>query len=224
MLNVAEVMPIPNARVMTTNAVRPALRRRLRIAKRTSCTSESRNAPVRESRTWIFTCSTPPSSMRAARCASAGVMPARIFSSTSISRWERTSWSRSASTRRVKNKLRRKLRAFTRSGMFGTSLRCFQCLADRQGNAAPALGLGFQLFLTRLREAVVFGAAIVLGFSPKCCNPIFFFHDEQRGKERAWLNHKSAAGELLDTARNSQSVHLAGAEGFQNQQVQSPLQ
>lgn len=46
----------------------------------------------------------------------------------------------------------------------------------------------------------------------------------QRGKERAWLNNKSAAGDLLDSARDTQAVHFAGDKRFQDQQVQSPLQ
>ena len=86
MLNVPDVNPIPSASVTTTNAVSPEVRRKLRIANRKSCTSESTNAPVRESRTCSFTCSTPPNSIRAARRASAAGIPARIFSSISSSR------------------------------------------------------------------------------------------------------------------------------------------
>src|SRR5258707_5865151 len=48
-------------------------------------------------------------------------MPARMFSAISISRWERTSWSRSTSTRRDKKRFRRKLRAFAKSGTVNTS-------------------------------------------------------------------------------------------------------
>jgi len=44
------------------------------------------------------------------------------------------------------------------------------------------------------------------------------------GKERAWLNDKSAAGDLLDSPRDSQPVHFAGDKRFQDQQVQSALQ
>src|SRR5467141_2381499 len=162
--------------------------------------------------------------MRAARCASCGGMPARMFSAISSSRWERTSWSRSASTRRDKKRFRRKLRAFTRSGMLFTSLRNFQSLIDSPRNAAPSLGFDFELLQSRLGQSVVFGAAVVLGLSPKRGNPAFFFHPVQGGKERAWLDNKSAAGDLLDPARDSQSVHLAGDKRFQDQQVQSPLQ
>src|SRR5260370_31409997 len=44
-----------------------------------------------------------------------------MFSAISNSRWERTSLSRSASARRDKKRFRRKLRAFTKSGMVNTS-------------------------------------------------------------------------------------------------------
>src|SRR4029077_6570910 len=108
--------------------------------------------------------------------------------------------------------------------MLNTSLRCLQSLRNSPRNAAPSLGFDFELLQARLGQSVVFGAAVVLGLSPKRGNPTFFFHSVQGGKERAWLNNKSAAGDLLDAARDSQSVHLGGDKRFQNQQVQSPLQ
>jgi hypothetical protein len=58
-------------------------------------------------------------------------------SSTSISRWERTSSSRSASIRREEKRFRRKLRAFTKSGMLST-LRPFQSLNHCSRNTSPA--------------------------------------------------------------------------------------
>src|SRR3982075_2059847 len=105
-----------------------------------------------------------------------------------------------------------------------TSLRCFQGLRNSPGNAAPSLCFDFELLRSSFGQAVVFRAAVVLGLSPKRGNPTFFFHSVQGGKKRAWLNNKSAAGDLLDPARDSQSVHLAGDKRFQDQQVQSPLQ
>src|SRR6266567_2557088 len=90
-----------------------------------------------------------------------------------------------------------------------TSLRCFQSLSDSPRDTAPSLGFDFELFPAGLGQAVVFRAAVVFGLSPKRGNPTFFFHSMQGGKERAWLNKKSAAGDLLDSARDSQSVHLA---------------
>src|SRR5205807_7835607 len=117
---------------------------------------------------------------------------------------------RSTSTRRDKKRFPRKLRTFTKSGMLKTSLRCFQSLSDSPGDAAPSLGLGFELLPSRLGQAVIFRAAVVLGISPKRGNPAFFLHSVQCGKKRAWLDNKSAAGDLLDSARDSQSMHFAG--------------
>src|SRR6267143_5678558 len=108
--------------------------------------------------------------------------------------------------------------------MRNTSLRCFQGLSNSPRNAAPSLGFDFELLRSSFGQAVVFRAAVVLGLSPKRGNPTFFFHSVQGGKERAWLNNKSAAGDLLDPARDSESMHLAGDKRFQDQQVQSPLQ
>src|SRR6266849_7758328 len=105
-----------------------------------------------------------------------------------------------------------------------TPLRRFQRLSNSPRNAAPSLGLDFELLPSRLGQAVVFGAAVVLGVSPKGGNPTLFLHSVQGGKERAWLNNKSAACDLLDPARDSQAVHFAGDKRFQDQQVQSPLQ
>src|SRR6266404_2566222 len=108
--------------------------------------------------------------------------------------------------------------------MLGTSLRCFQSLGDGPRDAAPSLGLGFELFPSRFGQAVVFSAAVVLGVSPKGANPAFFLHTVQGRKEGAWFNNKSTASDLLDSARDSQSMHFAGKKRFQDQQVQSPLQ
>src|SRR5437660_610566 len=108
--------------------------------------------------------------------------------------------------------------------MLKTSLRCFQSLGDSPGDAAPSLGFGFELLPSGLGQAVVYRSAVVLGVSPKRGNPAFFLHSVQGGKERSWFNNKSAAGNLLDSARDSQSMHFSGKKRFQDQQVQSPLQ
>src|SRR5882762_1496884 len=214
---------MPRARVRIATEVKPGFLRNCRTPKRQSDITEWNQLPIRFWRTCSFTCSIPPRSIRAARCASLSGMPARMFSSISISRWERTSWSRSTSSRRDKKRFRRKLRTFTNGGMLDTSLRCFQSLSDGPRNAAPSFGFGFELLQSRLGQSIVFGAAVVFGLSPKRGNPTFFFHSVQGGKERTWFDNKSATCDLLDPARDSQSVHLAGDKGFQDQQIQSPL-
>src|SRR5713226_7520304 len=108
--------------------------------------------------------------------------------------------------------------------MLDTFLRCFQGLRNRPRNAAPSLGFDFELLPSGLGQTVVFRAAVVFGVSPKRGYPTLFFDSVQSGKERAWLNGKSATGDLLDSPRDSQSVHLASDKRFQNQHVQSPLQ
>src|SRR5215472_14537076 len=126
-------------------------------------------------------------------------MPARRFSSINSWRWERTSWSRSCSTRPFKKRFRRKLLAFATSSIqhLYDGLRCFQSLGDGPGNSAPPLGFGFELLLTRFGQAVVFRTAIVFGVTPKRGCPAFFLHTVKGGKEGARLNYKGAAGNLL---------------------------
>jgi len=108
--------------------------------------------------------------------------------------------------------------------MLTSFLRCFQSLIDRPRNAAPPRGFDFELLPSSLGQAVVFRPAVVFGVSPEGGNPTFFLHAVESGKERAGLNHKSAAGDLLNSARDSQSMLLTGNERFQDQQIQSPLQ
>ena len=87
--------------------------------------------------------------------------------------------------------------------MLNTSLRCFQGLRNSAGNAAPSLGFDFELLRPGFGQAIVFRATVVFGVAPKRGNPTFFLHPVQAGKERAWLNDKSAARDLLDPARDS---------------------
>src|ERR1700687_860847 len=108
--------------------------------------------------------------------------------------------------------------------MLFTSLRHFQSLCDSPRNAAPSLGFDFELLPSSLGQAVVFRAAVVFRISPKRGNPTLFLHSVEGRKEGAGLNNKSAACDLLDSSRDSQSVHLASDKRFQDQQVQGPLQ
>src|SRR5438045_2885780 len=106
-------------------------------------------------------------------------------------------------------RFRRKLRTFTKSGTLSTSLRGFQSLSDRPGDATPSLGFHSELFPSRVGQAIVFRAAVVLGVSPKGGNPTFFFHSVYSGKERSWLNNKSAACNLLDSAPDRVGIRVA---------------
>jgi len=108
--------------------------------------------------------------------------------------------------------------------MLKTSLGCFENLSHSPRDTAPSLGLGFEWFPSRLGQAVVFAAAVVLGASPIGGNPTFFLHSVEGGQERDGLNKKSAASNLLDSARDFQSMYCASHKLFQDQQVESRLQ
>jgi hypothetical protein len=114
--------------------------------------------------------------------------------------------------------------AYTGEMVPNTSLLRFQSLSDSPGNATPSFGFRFELVPSRLGQAVVFRAAVIFGVSPEGGDPALFFHSVQRGKQRAWFNNKCPACDLLDSARDSQAVHLASDKRFQNQHIQSPLQ
>src|SRR5258708_38787557 len=105
-----------------------------------------------------------------------------------------------------------------------TSLRHLQSLGDSPGNTSPSLGLDLELLSSLLGQAVVFRAAIVFRVSPKRGNPAFVFHAVQGREERARLDDESTLGDLLNSAGNAQSVHLAGGQRFQDEQIQSTLQ
>jgi len=104
-----------------------------------------------------------------------------------------------------------------------TSLRCFQSLSDSPRNAAPSCGFDFELLPSRLGQAVVF-ARRLFSESPQKeeSNPLPPCGVERETASR--LNNKGAPRDLLDPARDSQSVHLASDKRFQDQHVQSPLQ
>src|SRR6266704_5098677 len=108
--------------------------------------------------------------------------------------------------------------------MLSTSLRCTQCLSDSPRNAAPSPSFDFELLPSGLGQPVVFSAAVVFGVFPEGRNPTLVFHSVQSGKERARLNIKRAPCNLLDSARDSQAVHLASDKRLQDQQVQRSLQ
>src|ERR1700728_1152508 len=113
---------MPRASVRTAIAVKPGFLRSMRAPKRRSCRRDSNQAPARTSRTSSFTCSMPPSSRRAARRASSGERPWRIFSSARDSKKEQTSASRSRSFRWRAKAFRQKLVMRESAGMFAPSL------------------------------------------------------------------------------------------------------
>jgi len=107
--------------------------------------------------------------------------------------------------------------------MANSGLRRFQSLSDSPGDATPAFGFDFQLLLSRLRQPIVFRAAVVLRISPKGRNPTFFFHPVEGWKERTGFDIKGAARDLLDSAGYAEAVLLAGNQRLEDEQIQSAL-
>src|SRR5215208_7483774 len=104
----AVVAPIPSASAATVAAVNAGARRSVRAPKRRSRASASSSAPARTSRTSSFTRSTPPTSTSAARRAASELIPARTFSSASMSTYERSSSSSSRSARARRKMFRKR--------------------------------------------------------------------------------------------------------------------
>src|SRR5690348_11523242 len=90
--------------------------------------------------------------------------------------------------------------------------RTCQRLRDCQRNPAPAFRLAFQLPASHFGNAIVLGPAVVFRFPPRGCNPTFFLHAVQRGKQRTGFHLKRSAGDLLYSPCNSQSMHLLKRE------------
>ena len=105
-----------------------------------------------------------------------------------------------------------------------SSLRGLQGLRDGQGDAAPALGFGFELPSAGFGEAIEFCAAVIFGVAPEGRDPAFFFHAVEAGKERAGLYGESAAGDLFDPAGDPEAVHFAGDQGLEDEHIQGALQ
>jgi hypothetical protein len=101
---------------------------------------------------------------------------------------------------------------------------CFQGARNRECDLVPVGRFFAQLALPRFRELVILGAAVVLGRLPGRFEPARFFEAVQRRKERSGLHGKRPARNLLDAARHAQPVQLAGGQGFEDQEIQRPLQ
>src|SRR5688500_4884647 len=111
-----------------------------------------------------------PKARRAARRASSGRMPRRMFWSASISRWNRISSSYSCSTRPRRSAARSQPRtaAYSAKGCMGHRAGSggAEDQLDRLGVVAPLGGLGAQRARAEGGEAVVLGLAVVLGDAP----------------------------------------------------------
>src|SRR4029079_2632775 len=154
----------------------------------------SSRAPIFTSRTCSFTCSTPPSSMRAWRRASSGDRPRAPFSSSRSAAQARTSSSRSCSDFCLCTRLRQRLASRDVQIIVPSAAKGGR---DGHGDAAPLLGLRLELLAPRARELVVAGAPVVVGLAPARGEPARLLHAVQGGEERARLHHEGAPGHLL---------------------------
>jgi len=90
----------------------------------------------------------------------------------------------SASTRRDKKRFRKRLRAFSASGILKPSLDVSK-LRDGPRYAAPSFGFGFEAASSGFAKTIVFRAAVIFGRLPERGNPTFFFHSCERESEPA---------------------------------------
>jgi hypothetical protein len=103
--------------------VSEGLRIKLRRDWRSSVATEVKAEPRRMSRTFSLICSAPPSSRRLSRRTLRGSTPARIFSSSSKSRLERSSASRSPSSLCLRVRLRARTTSLFQRDLGGASGR-----------------------------------------------------------------------------------------------------
>ena len=94
-VNMTVVAPIPRAEISSVMTANPGFWRKLRSAYRVSWSNSSAQRVPRASRQCCFTCSGPPSAIRASRCACAAEWPRAIRSLSCWSRWNRSSFSSS---------------------------------------------------------------------------------------------------------------------------------
>src|SRR5258708_28921204 len=97
-------------------------------------------------------------------------MPRRMFSSTSRSKWPRTSASNSCSRLFAANR-EHSLAKNTRDEIISDSLRALQQPRDHGGHALPTLGFVRKLFAARAGESVVLGLAVVFRGTPFRTDP-----------------------------------------------------
>src|SRR4249920_395298 len=148
--------------------------------------------------------------------ASRGLCP----SATSMSRWNRSSSSMSASCRPL-----RKVRAsLDHTPMTSLLLRGAQDLRNRRGHLVPPLPLGLELPASFRGDGVDARAPPGVRHLPRGGNQAALRHPVQRRIQRARLHAQHIVGHLLDIRRNRESMVGTTPENFQYQQVERALQ
>src|SRR5206468_10445920 len=88
----------------------------------------------------------------------------------------------------------------------------------------PPAGLVAQPLAARRREAVVPRAAVILGCAPERSDPPAILETVERRIQRPVLDLQHLVGSLLDGVRDRVPVRGAEGQGFQDQQVERPLE
>src|SRR4051812_32035421 len=185
-----------------------------------SSTVASTAAPVRAPRISSLTGSTPFSASRAARRASAGVMPAARYRSSSVASAARSSSSSSRSTRDLRSRLRQKLATRDRSGMASVRL---EDEPDRRHDPGPVFPLRGQLLQAGAGDPVVLRAPSLRRLAPLSLDEALLLEPVQRREEGAGLHHERAARDLLDAVRHAHSVARLELQGLEDQEVERAL-
>src|SRR5436190_5414775 len=183
-----------------------------------------------------------PSLRRAARRASAALMPRAMFSSVSIARCASSSRARSSSHQPRRKKRLRLMSTFARPpgvlrlvrpASAGTrnhwcfqngGARWFQHAIDGGDDAVPAVRLLGQLAAAGRREAVVACLAVVLGGAPEGGNPAAILEPVKRGRQRAVLDLEHVVRPMFDRVRDGVPVRRAEHQRLEDQQVERALE
>src|SRR4051812_52258 len=95
---------------------------------------------------------------------------------------------------------------------------------DGTAEAAPCRGFFDELFLAGGSELVEACAPVVLRRSPGRFEPAAFDQAVERRIERSLIDLEHAARELLDALADSPAVHRFERDGFEDEEVEGPLQ
>src|SRR5688500_4367457 len=199
--------PIPTPRVAMTPAAKPGARCSRRTAKRRSLARLSRATTPRASLVSSRKRCMHPKRRTAARRASASLMPRRMFSAISISRWKANSSSCSAAKReRRRNSSRTRASAARTWYSIGSALRG-EDETDGADEPVPRRELLPQRAPSGGGEPVVLGAPAVLGDSPLRVDPSPLLQPDERWLDGALPYLQRILGELLDAVGESPAVH-----------------
>src|ERR1043166_8675865 len=150
------------------------------------------------------------------------VMPLRRFSSTAISRCERSSASKACSRRRRRNNaVKRWTAVWKESFMLASS----QNAVDHRGHAAPTFRFLLKLPASRPSERIILSLAIVLRNAPFGDVPPALLEAQQSGIQSSLVQLQQVFRHLLNAQGDSKAVHGSHRiEGLEHQQIKRSLQ